>query len=124
MRVTQGLLARRADLEARDSKGATALHRAAGVGATALVQLLLDAAADVNAGKDKGATPLDMAMGSSGEVRRLLEARGGVGRRGRGQSGREAAWEEGTGHRGWLQGASAARQARASQWRSTGQDKL
>ena len=50
--------------------GATALHRAAGTGASKMLQILLEAGAHVNVQNAKGATPLDAATGSSGAALR------------------------------------------------------
>ena len=55
------------------SNGATPLHRAAGTGATLVVQELLAARAHVNAQNDAGATPLDACYKSSGEAAYFLK---------------------------------------------------
>jgi serine/threonine protein kinase/ankyrin repeat protein len=52
------LIGARASLEARDSRGRTALHRAASEGKTEVVRLLLDSGALLNTKANDGATPL------------------------------------------------------------------
>ncbi len=65
MRVIQAMLARRANIEARDLKLATPLHRAAGVGAYALCEGLLGARADVAALNGNSQSAVDLAGGSN-----------------------------------------------------------
>jgi len=55
------LLANKADVNAKASDGATALHAAADHGEKDLVELLLNAHADVNAKDNSGVTPLHLA---------------------------------------------------------------
>jgi serine/threonine protein kinase/ankyrin repeat protein len=56
--LVQILIDARASLEARDSQGRTALHRAAAEGKTEVVGLLLDSGALLNPKANDGATPL------------------------------------------------------------------
>ncbi len=80
--VLQHLLAKGTSLELRDSTGAAALHRAAGVGGLWAVQMLIEARAEINATTwrqkvGKMATAVDMCAQSSAEVKQWLKARGG-----------------------------------------------
>ena len=71
-----GLLAQRADVAARDSTGATALHWAVHHDDVDLVERLLRAKADVHAVSDYGATPLSEAaiVGNPRVITLLLKA--------------------------------------------------
>ena len=62
--LVQVLIDARASLEARDSKGRTALHRAAAEGKTDVVGLLADSGALINKQANDGATPLFYAVQS------------------------------------------------------------
>jgi hypothetical protein len=62
-----------ADVNARDSKDWTPLHRAAGNGLTEIVSTLIDLGADVNIEQEEGLTPLHIARKSE-IVLLLLEA--------------------------------------------------
>jgi ankyrin repeat protein len=68
------------DVTAADANGATALHYAAVVGSTEVLQLLLEHGADINAKTWNGATPLGMALlpedDSALESLKFLIARG------------------------------------------------
>ena len=57
--IAELLIQRRADVNARNRDGGTALHGAAFLGQTETVELLIQKGADVNARNDRGATPLD-----------------------------------------------------------------
>lgn len=74
--VAADLLARGADLEAKDEDGQTALMYAANAGQAAIVGLLLARGADVNARDKQSSTPIMFAAqhGHAETVRRLLEA--------------------------------------------------
>ncbi len=69
LRIIRAMLARRAKLEVCDLKGATALHRAAGVGAYVLCEELLGARADVAALNNNNQSAVDLAGGSNSRVR-------------------------------------------------------
>jgi ankyrin repeat protein len=70
------LLAANAELvNARDAKGSTPLHHAAGFGTVAMMELLLNKGADVNAANKRKSTPLFWAISDEAKVRMLL-ARG------------------------------------------------
>lgn len=56
--VVQTLLKRKANINARDKEGATALHKAAFVGDTKVLATLMKKGADLNAKDNAGATPL------------------------------------------------------------------
>lgn len=58
----QSLLARRADINARDSSGRTALHLAATLGQTACVRLLMNAGCDPNVKDAFGGTAIHRAV--------------------------------------------------------------
>ncbi|NGP54014.1 ankyrin repeat domain-containing protein [Thioalkalivibrio sp. XN8] len=66
----------RANLEAREESGATALHIAAGRGYTEIVRRLLDAGAEASAADGAGRTPADVArLQGHGEAAALLTGR-------------------------------------------------
>jgi ankyrin repeat protein len=70
------LLEHRADVNAPDQSGETALHLAARGGHEAVVRLLLEYRADVNAPDQSGGTALHLAArGGHEAVVRLLEAK-------------------------------------------------
>jgi uncharacterized protein len=73
--LIQVLIARKADLNARDMFGNTPLHAAAQMGSTQAVQTLLDLGADVDPVNDERETPLHKAIkrGSEMKVKLLLE---------------------------------------------------
>lgn len=74
--VTRFLLARGANVNAKQAEGFTALHEAAQAGSAPLVQLLLDAGADPRAKAENGDTPIDTARRAKrDDVVRLLESR-------------------------------------------------
>ncbi|MCC6003969.1 MAG: ankyrin repeat domain-containing protein, partial [Thermofilum sp.] len=64
------LLEKGASANARDSRGATPLHKAASQGNVHIAQLLIEHGADVNSRNEYGATPLHYAK--NGEVAELL----------------------------------------------------
>ncbi|MCC6005620.1 MAG: ankyrin repeat domain-containing protein [Thermofilum sp.] len=64
------LLEKGANANARDSRGATALHKAASQGNVHIAQLLIEHGADVNSRNEYGATPLHYSK--NGEVAELL----------------------------------------------------
>ena len=67
-----------ADVNAKDGRGKTPLHTAAGGGKKEIVELLISAGADVNAKKDNGKTPLDWAIQlDEAETADLLRKHGG-----------------------------------------------
>src|SRR5262249_27342187 len=72
----RSLLAKKPDVNAPESDGATALHWASYRDDVDSADLLIRAGADVNAANDLGVTPLWMASqnGSSAMIRKLLEA--------------------------------------------------
>ncbi|MBV8905185.1 MAG: ankyrin repeat domain-containing protein [Acidobacteriia bacterium] len=74
--TVRSLLAGKADINAMDPEGATALHWAAEMNQPALAALLIDAGAKVNAVTRYNITPLSLAAkaGSATIVERLLEA--------------------------------------------------
>jgi hypothetical protein len=75
--VVRLLIARGADVRARQDKGFTPLHEAAVLGNEALISLLLDKGAEVNAASEDGATPLDAALGRKHQAAiKLLQAHG------------------------------------------------
>lgn len=59
--IVHAYLAKGASANARDEKGGTALHWAAGRGNAAIVALLIDHGADIGARDGVGQTPLDVA---------------------------------------------------------------
>jgi uncharacterized protein len=73
--AVQRVLAKSADVNAKDNTGATALMAAAGYGRTAIAQLLLDRGAQVNASGNEGDTALMQAAlnGHAAIVRLLLD---------------------------------------------------
>jgi ankyrin repeat protein len=78
-RYVEMLLARGADVNARNRKGFTPLHEAAGPpGDAAMVGMLLGRGAEIEARDDAGNTPLHLAAepGESGDIARLLLERG------------------------------------------------
>lgn len=68
------MLANGGDINARDSRGRTALHGAAGWGWDEAVEYLISEGADLMAKDDNGLTPLDMALGKN-----VATGRGGNG---------------------------------------------
>ena len=77
--IAELLLAKGADVNAKDKFGWTPLHEAAVGGHVALVELLLANKADVNAKDEKGWTPLKYAAGSNQKaVVELLKKHGGT----------------------------------------------
>ncbi len=71
--LTELLLSRGANIEAKDSNGATAIEDSAGMGRLKMVALLAGAGADVNARASDGDTPLHLAAWNGhAEVVRLL----------------------------------------------------
>ena len=75
--VVRLLVARGADVRARQERGFTPLHEAALLGKDMLIALLLDKGADVNAASEDGATPLDAALhGKHQGTVKLLRSRG------------------------------------------------
>ncbi len=67
----------RADLQAREESGATALHIAAGRGYAPIVRRLLEAGAEPGAADGEGRTPADVArLQGHGEAEALLRPRG------------------------------------------------
>jgi len=73
------LIAKGADVNAKDKRGYTPLHRAAAEGSTEIAELLLANGADVNAKNNKGETPLKWAIdGEHKEVIDLLKKHGAV----------------------------------------------
>ena len=76
--AVRALLGRGADVDARQSDGATALHWAAHLNDLEAADLLIRAGAAVDATNDLGVTPLWVATtaGSAAMVAKLLEARG------------------------------------------------
>lgn len=75
----KALLAAKVKVDARDARGRTPLHHAAGQGHKAIVRILLDAGAEVNAKDKSGRTPLYYAnRRRKQEVVALLKARGGT----------------------------------------------
>lgn len=76
-----------ANVNAKDNKGMTPLHRAAENDSLQAVLLLVQNGAEVNATDNEGRTPLDLVANRSevrsedeqgGEIRRLLQSRGGT----------------------------------------------
>ncbi|MCJ7822861.1 MAG: ankyrin repeat domain-containing protein, partial [Armatimonadetes bacterium] len=75
--ATRRLIAEGSDVNVRDKWGITTLHRAVGMGQTAVVKVLLEAGADVNAAEPEGGmTPLHSAAnrGQTEAAKLLLEA--------------------------------------------------
>ncbi len=74
--LVQDLVARGADLEARDESGYTALMYAANAAEDEVVRLLVDAGADVDARDRQGATPIMFAaqQGALRSIKKLLSA--------------------------------------------------
>jgi ankyrin repeat protein len=80
-RVIRGLLDRWAQVDARDNRGRTPLHLAAGSLRSNMypIVLLLDYGADINARDDEGLTPLNHAdRVTNGGNARLLRHRGAI----------------------------------------------
>ena len=77
-KMVQALLAKGADVNARDRSGQTALHHAIMANKPEILELLLSKSADVNAKETKGRTPLmySAILGSKLEVMNLLLSRG------------------------------------------------
>jgi ankyrin repeat protein len=75
-KTAQALVAKKADVNATEVDGTTALHYAADEGNTALVDLLIKAGANVKAANRYGATPLGLAAakGNAAVIERLLKA--------------------------------------------------
>ena len=78
LRAVDAILASgRADLQAREESGATALHIAAGRGYAPIVRRLLEAGAEPGAADGEGRTPADVArLQGHGEAEALLRSRG------------------------------------------------
>src|SRR6185369_9835696 len=76
------LVQEKADVNAREPDGTTALHWAVRVGSGTIVDVLLSAGADVNAANRYGLTPLAVATkaGQTAMMRKLLTAGADVGR--------------------------------------------
>ena len=76
--MAQLLLARNAEVDARDDLGGTPLHVAAVNGNKDVVELLLASKAHVNAKTNRGLTPLSLALDKDHhEVAELLRRHGG-----------------------------------------------
>ena len=73
--VVELLIAKGADVNAKDMFGKTPLHHAAGYGRKEIVELLIAKGADVNAKGKYGITPLDLA--DNKEIAALLRKHGG-----------------------------------------------
>lgn len=74
--VVRELLARKPNLEKKDSFGSTPLMYAAGAGNLEITKMLIDAGADVNADDGKGLTVLKAAQDSkNAEVIALIESK-------------------------------------------------
>ncbi len=77
--IAKALLARGADVNARQQQGWTPLHGAAAEGKVELVTLLLSHGADLNARNDEGKTPLAAALErNQPAAAELLRAKGGL----------------------------------------------
>mgnify|MGYP000480537135 FL=1 len=72
--IAELLIAKGADVNAKNSVGQTPLQFAAGYGHKEIAELLIDNGADVNVKDDDGETPLDFA---DGETADLLRKHGG-----------------------------------------------
>ncbi|MBN2128520.1 MAG: ankyrin repeat domain-containing protein [Sedimentisphaerales bacterium] len=79
--VVQFLTVRDADIDAKDDRGATPLHKAAQYANTKMAAAFIENGADVNALTTKGRTPLDYAYETDRDGKRglveLLRAAGG-----------------------------------------------
>lgn len=74
--VFQELIERGADLNARDGRGNTPMHLAAGSGLVDVGRALIEAGADLSVRNENGATPHDYAYAASCEpLMRAIEAR-------------------------------------------------
>ena len=72
--IAELLIAKGADVDAKDEEEWTPLHSAAYVGNKEIVELLIAKGADLNAKDDDGKTPLDRATGKTAD---LLRKHGG-----------------------------------------------
>ncbi|MCK4816745.1 ankyrin repeat domain-containing protein, partial [bacterium] len=76
--VVEILLAKGADIDARDSYAASALHYVAREGHNEIAELLIAKGADVNAKDTRGRTPIDLAMNQGRkEIAKLLLSKSG-----------------------------------------------
>ena len=91
--IVKTLLAHRADVNAKDNEGKTALFTAAGKGAAQVVRVLLDVGADVSGKRNDGLTALmNAAMyGATDIVKVLLEKGADVNARTNDKSGNVSA---------------------------------
>ncbi len=78
--AVRALVQRKADVNAREADGTTALHWAARVGAQSTIELLVKAGANVNAANRYGVTPLAVAAkaGNAAVLETLLRAGAGL----------------------------------------------
>ena len=105
--------------QARDGHGGTPLHKAAGTANEQGVIELIGQGANVNARNNRGQAPVDVVAASNGRIKLLIERAGGrPSPTWDGTSGRRA---DAPRTRRQHQGASAARQERASTWREAQQ---
>ena len=76
--IIEPLIAKGADVNAKDKDGGTPLHYAAKYGRKETVELLIAKGADLNAKDDDGKTPLDRAiLRNDGKTIDLLRKHGG-----------------------------------------------